>query len=426
MNRKFQKGATSIYVVMISTLLFTVITVSFIRILTGELARTTSDELAQAAYDSAMAGVEDAKIALKQYSMCKKTGSVLNAAGENKCAQIIEAIEKGFTASDAQPDEMSYGYCDAISVALGRAEEGVEVPIRESESLETKFNQAYTCVIIDKTLGDYRSTLGTNTPMRAVALTTPEPDKVTGIKISWYTQDDGPFALMNYQTSSYFTKNNTTVATPPVIQAHVVQTSIEYTLEQFDDAEGDRTNNMTAILNPVKNGTNIVSAQTLVRSNDHTTTNQAQQITCKEDASTDFACSASLVLPKPRGSGTRRDDTFYLFISLPYEQPTTTFSVQLCTDTDAQPGDCVANGKAAIADFVNGQILIDSTGRANDMYTRIEARVEFNDIYAPLPEHALYSLDPTGSIDKDFYVTRDCWKQKGDWTAEHCVNNGKS
>ena len=42
MKQKFKKGATSIYVVVISTLLFSVITVSFIRIIISETAMICS------------------------------------------------------------------------------------------------------------------------------------------------------------------------------------------------------------------------------------------------------------------------------------------------------------------------------------------------------------------------------------------------
>ena len=65
-SSKAKKGATSIYVVMIATLLFSIITVSFIRAIVSESHRTTDDELAQSAYDSALAGIEDTKTALKK------------------------------------------------------------------------------------------------------------------------------------------------------------------------------------------------------------------------------------------------------------------------------------------------------------------------------------------------------------------------
>ena len=413
MSRSFKQGATSIYAVIISMLLLTVITVSFIKIAVTEAQRTAADELSQSSYDSALAGVEDAKLALKQYYNCKNAKTVQNTAGDDLCPQIITAIEKGF----ASPTD----YCDGISQALGRAAEGVEVPIQESEEAKNNFEQAYTCVMLNNRLDDFRSQLDASTPMRAIALKTNNADSVTGIKIAWHNiDDDGPF---NFTNQTYFAKNQPTVAAPTVLSAHIVQTSKDFTLEQFDDSEGDRTNNATVVLKPVENGSNYVTAQTLIKSNKHEQTNVPQAITCNKSG--EFACVVSLVLPKPRGDGVRRGDTFYLFLSLPYEQPTTTFSVQLCTDTDSRPGACqLSDGSRSIAPFIDSQIAVDSTGRANSMYTRVEARLEFNDLYAPLPEHALYSLSQSGGIDKDFYVTKNCWSQKNDFSAQTCADYG--
>ena len=67
MKQDFKKGAASMYVVVIAALLFSVLTVSFIRIIVSESLRTANSELAQSAYDSALAGVEDAKTALMKY-----------------------------------------------------------------------------------------------------------------------------------------------------------------------------------------------------------------------------------------------------------------------------------------------------------------------------------------------------------------------
>ena len=58
---KERKGAASLYVVIFATILFGVITLSFIRIILSESSQTSNDDLSQSAYDSALAGVEDAK-----------------------------------------------------------------------------------------------------------------------------------------------------------------------------------------------------------------------------------------------------------------------------------------------------------------------------------------------------------------------------
>ena len=65
-----KKGAASLYVVIFATILFGVITLSFIRIILSESNQSSNDDLSQSAYDSALAGVEDAKIAVNRYYQC--------------------------------------------------------------------------------------------------------------------------------------------------------------------------------------------------------------------------------------------------------------------------------------------------------------------------------------------------------------------
>ena len=62
---KNKKGAASFYIVAFSTLIMVIIAASFAAIIISEVTRTSNDDLAQSAYDSALAGVEDAKLACK-------------------------------------------------------------------------------------------------------------------------------------------------------------------------------------------------------------------------------------------------------------------------------------------------------------------------------------------------------------------------
>ena len=75
---KFYQGAASIYVVVFTTLLLSVITISFICIILSESSQATSNELSQSAYDSALAGTEDAKVALMKYHDCLNRGFTAN------------------------------------------------------------------------------------------------------------------------------------------------------------------------------------------------------------------------------------------------------------------------------------------------------------------------------------------------------------
>lgn len=437
-KQKFKKGATSIYVVVIATLLFSVVTVSFIRIIINETNKTTSDELAQSAYDSALAGVEDAKVALKQYYECVDAGDALEGEDLDRCNRVKDNINNGFRSIDItdQSDPL-YGYCDAVSQALGRYSStggAGEVLIKEeydSTINEDHIVQAYTCVTVDNSPSDYRSTLGANDTIRVIPLKTENPNGVTGIRISWYTEDDGPFNNLNYgNKNNFISLSSGSTPTPPTLSAQIVQTAKTFTIGQFDNSEGDKTNRGTVFLVPDSPKTNPfthVSADIVVKSNNHdygrADHNEPQKINCQSGLSDSFACVASIELPDPVPNGSdaeRNADTFFLVLTLPYGQPTTTFSVQLCTDEAEaggtqghERGDCrKTNGDSATADFKDVQIAVDSTGRANDMYSRVEARVEFRDIYFPFPE---FAIQATGSdedaIKKNFYVTDNCIKQ---------------
>lgn len=427
----FKQGATSIYVVVISTLLFSVITFSFIRIIISEAAKTTSDELAQSAYDSALAGVEDAKTAIKRYYECV---AITDAANKPEGCSVIEAaVKKGFE---------DQNYCDSVSEALGRLDTSAsaerpdvkEVLIQEQSKTggdSANVIQAYTCISMDNTLDDYRSTLSSGTPIRVIPLKTADANSITGIRILWYTENDGPFESLTYGSKEkyYPVDGNNPTPTPPTLSAEIIQTGDEFKLEDFNTSSGNTTNRGTVILTPAgkDSGTTHIDAGVVVNSNNHDynrnnsqndSYNKAQKIKCQTNLSEEFACVASIALPKPIGGTRRKSDdnegTFYLILSLPYSDPTTTFSVQLCNDAETGhvAGDCLINenpNEPSIAQFKDVQISVDSTGRANDMYSRVEARVELNDVFFPFPEFAIHA---TGSGDdtlkKNFYITSNC------------------
>ena len=61
--KKFRTGAASFYIVAFSTLILVIIAASFATAIVSEVMRSSNDDLSQSAYDAALAGVEDAKLA---------------------------------------------------------------------------------------------------------------------------------------------------------------------------------------------------------------------------------------------------------------------------------------------------------------------------------------------------------------------------
>ena len=90
---KTKKAAASIYIVIFTTTLLGVIALSFTRIMLAESLRTTNYSLSQSAYNSAQAGIEDAKIVLLRYQNCINFGKYSDSTGSSKSCADYEVID---------------------------------------------------------------------------------------------------------------------------------------------------------------------------------------------------------------------------------------------------------------------------------------------------------------------------------------------
>ena len=194
---RFKKGAASFYMVAFSTLILLVVATSFAAIIISEVTRTANDDLAQSAYDSALAGVEDAKLAFYSYQKCLEQGATETEIDDNKnevtCGEIIHYMNN--------PD------CDMVANILGRYGNNPgsgEVMIEESVGSGNNMSQAYTCVKIDNKLSDYRTTLSSANQMKAVKVKFADVSAkdISSVKVSWFTNQDNTTSDLKYSNFS--------------------------------------------------------------------------------------------------------------------------------------------------------------------------------------------------------------------------------
>ncbi|MFV0484720.1 MAG: hypothetical protein ACK5MU_00605 [Candidatus Saccharimonadales bacterium] len=441
MRKQTKQGAASIFVVIFTTLLLGVITLSFVRIMISEAEQTTNYDLSQSAYDSALAGIEDAKVALLKYHECLNQGAT-STTGSASCQEAIRAI----TAENSKEN------CDIISEMLSRPHVKDQETIIQSEDYlaadgesTNTMEQAYTCVKIAENTDDYLGRLNQNyrTKIIPVRVSPSNLSSLNRIKLEWYNAEDQILAGSNYAGtgSGSFTTNKIgygtsytstnifgkTSSAPPTVQMQLIQTDAVFNLAQFSTNSGSNTNQGTLTLRPSSRGTNIIgnSTTTGLASSADKSINNPIDISCNN--SNTYSCTADIVVPTPiQSSGdtsnsVRDEATMFIRLVLPYAAPETSFSVKLysCPNDTANTKDC------SQIEFVGVQAKVDSTGRANDLFRRVESRVELVDTYFPYPE---FTTDLNGgdddSIWKNYWITRNCWTTGGTNKGTYCDNSG--
>lgn len=382
-----QAGAVSLFVVIFSMLLLTVVTVSFLRLMMGDLRQASDTDLSQSAYDSAQAGVEDAKRALLRYQ------AYCNTTTESNCNTLA-----GQLSSDTCNEAVRIG-----GVVPGSSGE-VSVRTRVESTTSTSFDQAYACVTMklntENVIGKLDEGVSKFVALKGVG-------NFNQVTISWFDQKDlalpsTPISListttplpLNTQTSAGWPTER-----PPIVRAQVMQTGTNFTLQNFDFTSGGQSNTNTLFLYPTSDGAASASyagRDTRASSVGGTPPKDSESFSpqataCRPSVATGgYACSITLDLPDVIGGGTRQG---YLRLTPFYKGAS--FEVRLSM-----------NGVPV--DFRAVQPAIDATGRANDLYRRVESRVELMDSSLPLPEAA---VDVTTEFCKDFTVSDAAYTQ---------------
>lgn len=367
-----QRGAVSLFIVIFAAMLMTILTISFVRIMMHDQLQATNNDLSQSAHDSALAGIEDAKRAL--------------VACQNGDASICTIIDKKSctTLSDA-------GIVPGVTKDGNR-----EMPIQTltTDDTATQLDQAYTCVTISRVTDDYVGQLQAGQskliPLKGVSA-------FDTVQLSWFQYDDFKTAApSSNQALSYFRattpyylpsmdSNSWPQNSPSLMRAQLMQYA--NTGFKLDDLSSGSDAN-TAFLYPLGATTPSNSAYDMASAGRGAPTSPHPVYCAKQLSAGGYACTLNLKLPAP-GNGSINNRIAYLRLSSLYNPAH--YQIKLL------------NNGSSLVQIDGEQPIVDSTARANDVFRRVEGRVEMTSDF-PYPDAG---VDITGSLCKNFVVTDD-------------------
>ena len=372
-----ESGAVSLFVVIFATLLITIVTVSFVQLMIKDQQQATTSDLSQSAYDSAQAGVEDAKRLLVLDQACKNN----TAASTVDCAKITSALTPAPGKSDTD--------CDTLVKAGLVSETNGETIVQQNDSIDSQLDQAYTCVKIGVDTDDYKGQVAVN---QSVLVPITGVGTFDSVELSWFSRQDVS-AITNdpavgFPTSDASTPlppagNNWKFNYPPLMRTQLLQTGASFKLSDFDNNDSGKSDANTLFLYPSEIG---AVAKDFALDARQTQTLGPQQVKCNSSfATSEYVCSVQIKLPSPI-DGNIANRGAYLRLTSLYNGAH--FNVRLKSGSD-------------YVKFNGVQPEVDSTGRANDMFRRVKARVELKGDFT-YPEAA---IDMDGNLCKNFTIT---------------------
>lgn len=368
-RKQLQSGAVSIFAVMFSALLLTVLTIGFIKLVVSDQQQASNNDLSQSAYDSALAGVEDAKRLIKA-SIDGRPNAVMALANFSDDCRVIARGGVNGNHDDAE----------------------TMVQTKTGVGGGSNYNQAYSCVKVNMLTDDYlyRSTEGSTqlVPIKA-------QQEFTKVVIDWYDQED--VSQSESPTAPAASNGLTAKAkwgdrTPPLMRVQLITPGADFNLTSLDSSAASQT----VIMRPSElvsgQPDNQVSLSPSVRAravDEGQFDNSTDNIACSKEFAFSASYSCRAVLDLDRTLTPEESANAFLRINTIYKGASV--RVQLLA----------ADG--SVVKFDGVQPVVDSTGRAANLYRRVEARLKIGSDF-PYPDGA---VDVVNSLCKNFAVIDD-------------------
>ena len=356
-KRARERGAPALIVVIFSVLLLLTVTTGFMRLIVQDQTRSTDSELSRSAYDAALAGVEDGKRVLKA---CTDGGS------SSAACQAINA-----------------NACDTVSQArIVSSQANGEVLIRkDSTSNGGGYDQAYTCVKINTETNNYESSIKSDAS-DVIPLTGTAAFNV--IKVSWQKADasgNGVAATgirTNFDLPPFASWSSGLNVTPPLLRLQYIQHKGSFKMGDYEAATSDTENNSRTLY--------LFPASSMIPDiKFNYSLNNRVKAHCVRGT-----CSATIALPSTLKPNPANNDMIgYLRVMPMY-------------------GDAKVTVELNSAKFSWVQPSIDATGRAGNVFRRVNVRTK----YEPADIQALYpraTVDIRYDLCKSFTVSTDTY-----------------
>lgn len=396
-NKNFKKGGVSIFIVIIVGVLVSIMSASFLRLMFRDQEQASKLDLSQSAYDSAQAGVEDAKRFLRIFrAACGPSGTGDFEGEHYNCNTMRDAIR-----SDS---------CYVLATAkIGNANSETIIQTNSSSggasSRDTDLNQAYTCVKLKMNTADFLGRTNDGTPS---VINLKGATAFNRVRIRWHSREN----MTNGNNISLESLSNPSVRPridsrnwrsqnrPAILKAQFYGyiPGVERSSSIMDTPYPDDGNGASEMLFYPTNSTSALSSNVsnmpTVRRNesssqattDYTFTRCSDRMDANSNA---YACETTVNIGRVRG--VQPSDVLYLRLTPLMND--SNFKVELLNGDN-------------VVDFAGVQPKVDSTGRANTQLRRVESRIGFNDTSFPVPLFSAQTENEKEPICKDFSVTR--------------------
>jgi len=381
---KFKEGGVSIFLVVAACLLVSVVVASFIRVMIRDQQQASQQDLSQSAYDSAQAGVEDAKRFLNWQ---------LNNCGENQTGATAKQCEKIAVELAKEPQERS---CYMLGLAGIGSSDSETIIQTDTSTNDVDLNQAYTCVKLETQTADFLGEIPEG-GMKVVPLKS--QSVFNKVEIKWFMRSDlgsDTNLTVDLNNTAFkdgvypFPKNDKKTWTtnhPAILHTQFISFFGGGNLEGLDSPFNGTNNGASSlILYPNKIGSSVnLSVDGRTRNGG----NNASSVKCEQSLETAaYACRTTIDL------GTSIPPSTQAFMVLRTFYNKSNFSVSLYNDN-------------TLVNFDGVQPEVDSNGRANDQFRRVKSRIELDNNNFPIPDFAI-DLSGEGSkrLCKDFQVSQ--------------------